>query len=78
MILSGEFLGVLIMVFLGLGSLAAVFWGAWLGWACALYVFLCSGRDAGTATPAVSGLEEFRSESREIARDLGEFNERTG
>jgi hypothetical protein len=78
-IMSGEFLGAAIMVFLGSLLLAAVFWGAWLGMGVCLIRFPLFGKRRGDGDPQLtSGLEEFRTESREIARDLGEFNEKAG
>jgi hypothetical protein len=78
-ITSGEFLGAAIMIFLGSLLLAAVFWGAWLGMGVCLIRFPLIGRRRGDEDPRlISGLEEFRSESREIARYLGEFNEKAG
>jgi hypothetical protein len=58
--------------------LGCIFWGRGSAWACALY-FPLFGRRHGDEDPRLkSGLEEFRSETREIARDLGEFNYGTG
>ncbi|MCI0480506.1 MAG: hypothetical protein L0213_02835, partial [Candidatus Dadabacteria bacterium] len=78
-ITSGEFLGAVIMVFLGSLLLATVFWGAWLGLGVCLIRFPLFGKRRGDGNPRLaSGLEEFRSEARDIARDLGEFNEGAG
>ena len=78
-ILSGEFLGVLILVSLDSVVLSCIFWGAWLGMGVCLIRFPLFGKKRGDGDHRLlSGLEEFRSESREIARDLGEFNEGTG
>jgi hypothetical protein len=78
-ITSGEFLGAVIMVFLGSLLLATVFWGAWLGLGVCLIRFPLFGKRRGDGDPRlISGIEEFRSEARDIARDLGEFNEGAG
>jgi hypothetical protein len=74
-ILSGEFLGVLVLVSLDSVVLSCVFWGAWLGLGVCLIRTPVFGRRRGNDDPGLSsGLEEFRSEAREIAGDLREFD----
>lgn len=78
-IASGEFLGAAIMIFLGSLLLAAVFWGAWLGFGVCLIRFPVFGKGGGRdERRTIPGLEEFRAESKEIERDLREFNEGAG
>ncbi len=78
-ITSGEFLGAAIMILLGSVLLSAVFWGAWLGLGVCLIRTPVFGRRRSNDGPGrISGLEEFRSEARDIARDLWELNGEAG
>jgi hypothetical protein len=78
-ILSGEFLSVLVFIFTESVILGCFLWGAWLGLGVCLIRFPVFRREGGRdELRMIPGLEEFRAESREIERDLREFNEGTG
>jgi hypothetical protein len=77
-ILSGEFLSVLALICTEWVVLCCFLWGAWLGFGVCLIRFPVFRRGAGRdERRMIPGLEEFREESREIERDLREFNEGT-
>jgi hypothetical protein len=78
-IFSGEFLSVLALIYTESVVLCCFLWGAWLGLGVCLIRFPVFGREGGRdELRMIPGLDEFREESREIERDLREFNEAAG
>ncbi len=70
-ILSGKYIGLLILIYSGSVFVAWVFWGAWLGLGvCLIHSPIFKRKRAGCDARMLSGLDEFRSEAREIHRDL--------
>ncbi|MEW6144064.1 MAG: hypothetical protein AB1598_03490 [Thermodesulfobacteriota bacterium] len=78
-IVSGEFLSVLALIYTNSVLLCCFIWGAWLGLGVCLIRFPVFGKGGKRdELRMIPGLEEFREESREIERDLREFNEGIG
>jgi hypothetical protein len=78
-IFSGEFLSVLALIYTESVVLCCFLWGAWLGLGVCLIRFPVFGKRGGQdGLRLIPALEEFRAESREIERDLREFNEEAG
>lgn len=74
-VLSGEFLGMVVLVYSNSVVLTIIFWGVWLGLGVAAITRPFLKRSAaGGRNGTNSRLEEFKTEAREIDRDLGEFN----
>lgn len=73
-ILSGKFLGLLLLIYLNSAFLCWVFWGAWLGLGvCLIHTPIFKTRRVGCDARLITGLDEFRSEAGEIHRDLAEL-----
>ncbi len=78
-IFSGEFLSMLALIYTDSVILCCFLWGAWLGFGVCLIRFPVFGKGGGRdERRTIPGLEEFRAESKEIERDLREFNEGAG
>lgn len=73
-ILSGKFLGLLLLIYLNSAFLCWVFWGAWLGLGvCLIHTPIFKRTLVGCDARLITGLDEFRSEAGEIHRDLAEL-----
>jgi len=73
-IYTGEILGACVYIFLDSIFLGMVFWAAWLGLGVCIIRFPAF-RSSGISgnQRSVRGLDEFRDETSEIKRDLGEL-----